>query len=200
MSFCFVWPAPSTCACTQLHGNGKHFVSFNAAGQYIIGNEGDIGQSSGFAFFPLSEENRALGLHEIDVPTHGVWEVADNHHKWHKHPDILIARGTGGTVRVSGRVGDNSHINGEYRSYERLCNHRFVYEKEGGAHVMYFLPETQQWHISSGADVCSDRCWAFVKPGTDLPIDDPDHSFGGWHVHSTAAGFAVDENVKLVRI
>lgn len=182
----------------KLDQHGGFYLSFNEAIQWIVGRESDVGTASGFAYLPLESEKP---IEEVTIPTDGVWQIADSQHKWHPHADLMVARGTGGKVEVSGRVGTNEHINGVYQSYEQLCNHRFVYEKNNGEHVLYFMPKTQQWHISAKADVCTDSCWAYILPGTDVSIDDPEHAFGQWHVHGGGdASFAADPQVTLRRL
>jgi hypothetical protein len=181
--------------------HGGFFLSYNEQNQWILGREGDVGTSSGFAFLALDGGNAGLGIEKVKIPDHGIWQIADNQHKWAKHPDLLVSRGTGGQVKVEGRVGTNEHINGVYQSLEQVCNNRFVYEKNGGEHVLYFMPDTQQWHISSKADVCTDQCWAYRLPGTDVAIDDPEHSFGTWHVHpGGSTAFIEDVKVSLTRV
>eukprot|EP00038_Savillea_parva_P031416 m.86197 g.86197 ORF g.86197 m.86197 type:complete len:361 (-) comp9659_c1_seq1:1604-2686(-) len=182
---------------SMTQNNDEFFLSFNPQNQWIIGRVGDVGTTSGFAFIHVGE---GVGIQSIDVPTTGVWQIADRNQKWVEHPDLLVARGTGGKVRIAGRVGTNEHINGDYQTFEQLCNHRFVYEKNNGQHVLYFLESTQQWHVSSKADVCTDRCWAYLTAGTDMPIDDPEHAYGQWHVHLGGdEGFVVDPLVRLTR-
>eukprot|EP00041_Stephanoeca_diplocostata_P009614 m.149464 g.149464 ORF g.149464 m.149464 type:complete len:367 (-) comp17815_c0_seq1:224-1324(-) len=177
------------------------YLSANSANQWVITHADGIGSTNGMAYI-RNEAQLAVGDISVGAePDRPYWQLFAPDGKWTEDKGMRMARGMGGTVELQGRTGVNKIINGRYRTLERLCNNRFVYEKEGphkNAFLFYNMDELR-WMIGGEGDICTNRGWAFVNDG-DIPTDDPDQSTDQWFVLSNDDGaFAADPAVSLAR-